>query len=115
MLEKVIEKHLCENIRHAGGMAIKFTSPQRRSVPDRIVLRPGDEAATKAIQKLIYISDRGALDLAHEVLRCYIRFVECKSTTGKLTDGQAREIARFKKLGFTVDVVNSKEAVDNIL
>jgi Holliday junction resolvase len=39
--ESLIEKHLVAEVKKAGGVAFKFVSPGRRSVPDRIVLLPG--------------------------------------------------------------------------
>ncbi|ECS0227396.1 VRR-NUC domain-containing protein, partial [Salmonella enterica] len=39
--ENLIEKHLVTEVKKAGGIAYKFVSPGRRSVPDRIVLLPG--------------------------------------------------------------------------
>ncbi len=39
--ENLIEKHLVAEVKKAGGVAFKFVSPGRRSVPDRIVLLPG--------------------------------------------------------------------------
>jgi len=41
MLEKVIEAALVKRVKALGGMAEKFTSPNKRSVPDRIVTLPG--------------------------------------------------------------------------
>lgn len=38
--EDVIERHLVNEVKKAGGIAYKFTSPGRRGVPDRIVLLP---------------------------------------------------------------------------
>lgn len=35
-LEKVIERQVCSHARSLGMYCAKFTSPQRRSVPDRI-------------------------------------------------------------------------------
>ena len=40
-LEKEIEKKICDYARSLGCKADKFTSPNRRSVPDRIVIAPG--------------------------------------------------------------------------
>ena len=34
--ESIIEKHLAAAVKAAGGVAYKFVSPGRRSVPDRI-------------------------------------------------------------------------------
>jgi len=41
MLEKGIEAALVKRVKALGGMAEKFTSPNKRSVPDRIVTLPG--------------------------------------------------------------------------
>lgn len=42
MLEKKIEERLRTRVEKVlGGIAFKFTSPNRRSVPDRLVLLPG--------------------------------------------------------------------------
>ena len=41
MLEKTIEAALVKRVKALGGMAEKFTSPNKRSVPDRIVTLPG--------------------------------------------------------------------------
>ena len=41
MLEKVIEAAFVKRVKALGGMAEKFTSPNKRSVPDRIVTLPG--------------------------------------------------------------------------
>jgi len=40
MLERVIEAYLVQKVKELGGIAYKFTSPQRRSVPDRLCLFP---------------------------------------------------------------------------
>ena len=84
MLERVIEAHLVKRVKEAGGIAFKFTSPQRRSVTDRIVVLPGN----------------------------VIEFVELKATGAKPTDNQLREHARLKALGCTVLVIDNKEDID---
>ena len=38
--EKYLEKKLREEVRKAGGLAIKFTSPYFTGMPDRLVLMP---------------------------------------------------------------------------
>ncbi|SPA25918.1 VRR-NUC domain protein [Cupriavidus taiwanensis] len=84
MLESKIEAHLVKRVKEIGGKAYKFTSPQRRSVPDRLVLMPGGRAT----------------------------FVECKASGQRPTDAQAREHARLWALGFPVLVVDSIAAVE---
>ena len=57
MLEKEIEKRLCDGVKKLGGYAYKFTSPGNDGVPDRMVIMPGGD----------------------------ITFVELKTDTGKLS------------------------------
>jgi hypothetical protein len=41
MLEKQIEKAVCDYAKSKGFLVYKFTSPNRRSVPDRMFIRAG--------------------------------------------------------------------------
>lgn len=82
--EADIEAHLVKRVKEAGGIAYKFTSPQRRSVPDRLVLMPGGRAW----------------------------FAECKRPGAKPTEAQAREHERLRALGFQVEVVDDRELID---
>ena len=84
MLEKQIEAYLVQRIKAKGGIAYKFTSPQRRSVPDRLVLLPWGQ----------------------------MLFVELKATGAKPTPLQSREHERLRALGCLVLVIDSKETVD---
>jgi len=84
MLEKQIEDHLVRRIKALGGVAFKFTSQGRRSVPDRICILPN----------------------------AGLVFVELKAPGKKPTPKQAVEIARLRALGQTVLVIDSKEGVD---
>ncbi|MDG0507430.1 VRR-NUC domain-containing protein [Klebsiella quasipneumoniae] len=79
--ESLIEKHLVAAVKTAGGVAYKFVSPGRRSVPDRIVLLPGGR----------------------------IIFVECKSPGKAPRVDQLREHERLRALGFNVVVLDSKD------
>lgn len=79
MRESDIEAALVDAVKAAGGLALKFTSPQRRSVPDRIVTLPG----------------RGSV------------FVECKAPGRAPTAAQAREHARIRAAGGAVHVIDS--------
>ncbi len=87
MLEKDIEAYLVKRVKDLGGIAYKFTSPQRRSVPDRLCLLPGG----------------------------FIFFVELKAPGKKPTPQQEREHLRIKALGIPCHVADSKQLVDTIL
>ncbi|WP_274371498.1 VRR-NUC domain-containing protein [Morganella morganii] len=78
--EDVIERHLVNEVKKAGGIAYKFVSPGRRAVPDRLVLLPGGK----------------------------IIFVECKAPGEKPRPDQLREHARLFALGHQVVVLDSK-------
>jgi len=78
--ESTIEKHLAAEVKKAGGIAYKFVSPGRRSVPDRLVLLPGGRLV----------------------------FVECKAPGEKPRPDQLREHKRLRALGFNVVVLDSK-------
>ncbi len=83
MLERDVEAYLVKRVKERGGIAYKFTSPGRRSVPDRIVVWPGG----------------------------YTDFVECKAPGAKPTPLQLREHEKLRALGHGVVVLDSKEAV----
>ena len=86
MLEKAIELSLVKRIKELGGIAYKFVSPNRRSVPDRLCLLPGGR----------------------------VLFVECKAPGKRPTVLQAKEHERLRALGFEVLVVDNKEDFDVI-
>ena len=83
MLEKTIEAYLVQKVKEIGGIAYKFTSPQRRSVPDRLCLFPYG----------------------------LMIFVEVKAPKKLPTEAQAREILRLQVMGFSAITVSSKEQV----
>lgn len=85
--ESDIEKYLVYKVKSIKGIAYKFTSPQRRSVPDRIVLLP---------QGNIY-------------------FIELKAPNKKPTILQTLEHERIKSLGFDVIVIDTKEKVNKFI
>jgi len=88
MDERSIESRLRLKVKkELGGIAYKFTSPQRRSVPDRLCLLPGGE----------------------------IFFVECKSTGKFPTKLQKQEHETIRSLGFSVHIVDSYESVDILM
>lgn len=74
------------------SLAVKFTSPGRPGVPDRIFVRP--------------------IPPEHQtIVAQYIRLREIKSPDGKPPPPhQAREIAWWKSLGFNVEVIDDENA-----
>ena len=87
MLERDIEQYLVKRCKEKGWLCPKFTSPGRRSVPDRIVIMPDARIA----------------------------FVELKRGTFKATKAQAYEHDKLRKLGHLVFVVGSCGGVDRFL
>lgn len=83
MLEKDIEKALIKKVKNIGGKCEKFTSPGRRSVPDRIVTLPGGK----------------------------IIFVELKAPGKKPTKSQLKDHEERMALGCDVRVIDNMEAV----
>ena len=83
MLERDIERAFVARVRALGGMADKFTSPGKRSVPDRLVTLPGGR----------------------------VLFVELKAPGKKPTTGQLKDHARRRTLGCDVRVIDTLEAV----
>lgn len=87
MLEREIEAYLVRKVKAKGGIAYKFTSPQRRSVPDRLVVLPTGR----------------------------MFFVELKAPGKVPTRLQVHEHEVLRGLGQLVFVVDSKEGVDALL
>jgi len=85
--EKHIEQYLIKRVRETlGGIAYKFVSPGRRSVPDRICVIPK-----------------------------YVFFVECKAPGKSSTDAQLREQQKLELLDQWVYTVASKYSIDKII
>ena len=87
MLEKQIEQKVCEYAKSKGFLAYKFTSPARRSVPDRLFLGPNGV--------------------------CF--FIEFKAQGNTPTKAQAREILRLQHHGHRVYVCDSIEYGEHII
>lgn len=89
-LEKDIEKRVCDHAKKLGMLVYKFTSPSRRSVPDRMLI-------TKA---------------------GVVFFIEMKRRGEKPTTAQALEIAKIRVQGvkcFVVDnVADGKQILADI-
>ncbi len=83
MRESEIEKKLVIHIKKLGGIAYKFSSPNRKSVPDRLCIMPNGRAF----------------------------FVETKSTGKAPTLLQLHEHELLRSLGHTVLVIDNLEDV----
>ena len=81
MLEREVENTLVKRVKQLGGTCEKFTSPGRRSVPDRLVTLPGGK----------------------------IVFVELKAPGKKPTEKQLRDHQRRRALGCDVRVIDNKD------
>lgn len=86
MLEKKIEKYLCDRVKAIGGLQYKFSSPAHRGVPDRIVLYAGK-----------------------------VYFVEVKKDDGRLSSLQRIEHEKIREQGLDVFVVWNTEDVDTFI
>lgn len=89
MSESRIESRFVEHAKKRGVAAYKFTSPNRRSVPDRLVLAPGG----------------------------MMFFIEFKAPGEEPTTAQYREHEKLRALGFEVYVIDQPgdgEALLNI-
>ena len=87
MRESLIEKYLVAQVKAKGGEVRKVRFLDRRGAPDRLVLFAGGVAI----------------------------WVELKATGKKPEPHQVREHARLRKSGQRVDVIDSLEAVDELL
>ena len=85
--EKPIERYLVQQIRYLGGTAYKFTSPGKRSVPDRVCVLPHG----------------------------YVLFIECKAPGEIPTPEQERELKRLKDLGQWAYWVDTKGRIDTLV
>lgn len=87
MEENRIEKYLKKRVSQIGGKAFKFVSPGVSGVPDRIVLLPGARSV----------------------------FVELKAPGEKPRPIQLHRIKQIRALGFRVEILDSKDAVDKFI
>jgi hypothetical protein len=81
VLERDVERALVARVKSLGGIAEKFTSPSKRSVPDRLVTLPGG----------------------------VIIFVELKAPGKKPTPKQYADHHRRRALGCDVRVIENLE------
>lgn len=85
--EADIERYFVRQCKNHGWVAEKFTSPSRRSVPDRIVSKPGGD----------------------------VFFCELKAPGRKVTEKQHADHEKRRALGFRVYVADTFEAVDEVM
>ena len=98
MRESEIEAHLVRRVEAVGGTADKFTSPARRSVPDRLVSFPARLGTNLRMSK------------PYRAV-----FVELKAPGKKPTPAQLRDHERRRALGADVWVIDCKEQVDDFI
>lgn len=79
-LEKDIEKKVCDHAKALGCLVYKFTSPARRSVPDRLFIMPGGKG---------------------------VFLIEFKRLGCKPTPAQEVEIAKIRAQGTYVGVIDN--------
>ena len=87
MQEKDIEKYFVRRVRDAGGKAYKFVSSGNNGVPDRMVCLPGGRVV----------------------------FVELKAPGKVPRPMQIHQIGILREFGFRVEIVDSKESVDEFI
>ncbi|MNF22305.1 VRR-NUC domain protein [compost metagenome] len=86
MLERDIEAYLVKRCKEIGALCDKFCSPQRRSVPDRLITFGGR-----------------------------VLFVELKATGKKPTEAQVRDHDRRRAAGALVYWLDSTQQVDQVI
>ena len=79
MLEKQIEKAVCDYAKSKGVLCYKFVSPGHAGVPDRMFITPAGK----------------------------VFFIEFKRMGGKATPLQMREIERLQSQGVNVAIVDN--------
>ncbi len=87
MQESTLEKRLRLEVGKHGGLALKFISPGKRGVPDRLVLVPMGRAV----------------------------FVEMKAPSKPLEPLQKKRTEELKNLGFKVYKIDSNTDIKNFI
>ena len=87
MREKLIEQKLAAAVKHAGGIAPKFTSPGFDGMPDRLLLLPGGKLA----------------------------FVEVKAPGERPRPLQVHRMEQLRRMGFKVYVLDDLSDIDLLL
>lgn len=87
MLEREVEKALVRQVRQAGGIAPKLTSPANAGMPDRLIILPPGKVC----------------------------FVELKAPGKKLRPLQVRQMERLTQLGCTVRVIDHPNQIQELI
>jgi len=85
--ESQLEKKLTSEVKKRGGRAFKFTSPGKRGVPDRLILKPGGQAL----------------------------FVEMKAPGKPLEPLQVKRGSELRALGFKVYKIDSIDDIQKFI
>lgn len=85
--EKQVETRLMKRVKDIGGQCEKFTSPNRRSVPDRMCTYEPE----------------------------MVHFVECKREGEDATPAQKRDHERRRAMGFAVFVIDNYEKIEGYI
>lgn len=87
MREKEIEQKLVTEVKHKGGLALKFVSTNFNGVPDQLILMPFGKIA----------------------------FVELKSPKNKMRALQIKRKRQLESLGFSVYCVDDVEMIGDVI
>ena len=87
MRESEIERRLARVVKHAGGLCLKFSSPNAPGVPDRVVILPGGRVV----------------------------FIELKTAAGRLSRIQRWMLAEMRARGADVRVLYGADDVDRFV
>lgn len=113
ILESDVEAAHIKNVAKHGGWSLKFTSPARRNVPDRIDLYSTD-IAVKRVEELLQDLEIKSIQgdvlkaIVYEAIAAAVQFTELKRPGVAPSEAQLREHQRLRKRGFTVNVVDEK-------
>ncbi len=103
MRERDIEKHLVQRVKALGGEVRKVQWIGRRGAPDRLVMLPLFGPATRLDQPARVVRSGRTI------------WVELKAPGVKPETYQLREHERMRKMGQRVVVIDSIEAVEELL
>lgn len=87
LMERDIEKKLTQEVKKAGGLALKFVSPGMAGVPDRLVLMPEGRAC----------------------------FIELKRPGEVMRPLQLKRKEKLESLGFHVYCIDSTEKIGGVI